>query len=170
MFRDAIAMAGKKAGRSVSLNKTNTRAVVVGHGSGRGRASFEQTNEIARLAALEGLKAPVQALFLDEPPAIADWAKAIGDANDTGDGHGEKNIFFLPVMISDGHHGMVDIPKAIGLDPDDVDFIKTLTDDGWVGPVSLRGYNVYFVAPLGMSTNALASIVIDLATASLGER
>lgn len=84
-----------------------TGLAVVGHGTERHPRSAASTrNHVERLRELDRFGA-VEALFLDEPPRIAD----LTDHVDT------PELVVVPMFVADGMHTKHDIPRAIGLDP-----------------------------------------------------
>lgn len=123
-------------------------AIIVGHGSMQSRASFEQTTLIADGMNKAQNDFSVKCAFLEEPPRIGGW-KEISPA---------KNLFILPIMISDGHHGRRDIPNEIGIEPD-IKFADALSS-GVAGPYEIDGINIYMLAPLGEAVE-MSDIVIS---------
>ena len=132
----------------MGVSPTNSSAIIVGHGSMQSRASFEQTNAIANSIIENEPRLKVKTAFLEEPPRISNWKNISSD----------KNIFVLPIMISDGHHGRRDIPHEIGIAIDD-EFDKKLSS-GVVGPYEINGSSVFMLMPIG-ETVEITDIVIS---------
>ncbi|MDH5489344.1 MAG: hypothetical protein OEX17_05375 [Rhodospirillaceae bacterium] len=137
-----------EAMEKANISPNDASVIIVGHGSMQSRASFEQTNTIAKTMNNAEPKLNVKSAYLEEPPRIGDWEK-ISSA---------KHIFVLPIMISDGHHGRRDIPNEIGIKTDTM-FDESLSS-GIAGPYEINGKFVYMLAPLGESEQ-MAELVIS---------
>ena len=134
--------------KKMGISPNDASAIIVGHGSMQSRASFEQTNKIAMSINEIDQSLDVKAAFLEEPPRIGDWKK-ISKKN---------NVFILPIMISDGHHGRRDIPHEIGISTDN-GFDEKL-NSGVTGPYEIDGRSVFMLIPIG-ETKQISDIVIS---------
>lgn len=140
MFREAI--------KKMDVSANYASAIIVGHGSMQSRASFEQTEAVAKEIHKIEPQLNVKSAYLEEPPRIGDWEKISPS----------KHIFVLPIMISDGHHGRRDIPIEIGIKTDEA-FDRSLSS-GIAGPYSINDRLVYMLAPLG-ETEHMKDLVIS---------
>ncbi len=131
----------------MDVSPESATAIIVGHGSMQSRASFEQTSLIAGVMGNNEESLNVKSAFLEERPRVGDWQKIAP----TGD------VFVLPIMISDGHHGRRDIPKEIGIEPD-IKFDDAISS-GVAGPYEIDGRKVYMLAPLGETIEMLELVI-----------
>jgi sirohydrochlorin cobaltochelatase len=140
---------------SLKVPDTNTAIVVIGHGSGRGRESFEHTNRIARDLSRFGIIPPVFTTFLEEPPFIKNWRDLTR----------AKNVIFAPYLISDGFHGSEEVPRDIGFNTKSEIFIQRLAH---VQPneMSQDGQRLIYLPPLGDAPE-MAELIINRVRASL---
>lgn len=126
----------------------DTAVVVVGHGSTRGGESKARTEQIASEMTAFGLRPAPAVALLEEPPFVKDW-RTLTDA---------KTVLFAPFLISDGFHGSQDIPLAIGFDPGDATFQKTLAEGG-INETEVDGRRVLYIPPLG-DVQEMAELVL----------
>jgi len=129
--------------KAFAIDTDDTALVIVGHGSTKSRASFQQTEKIASeiaqfgLADIAGHKAIFKA-FLEEVPFVEDWRMQTE----------AQNVIFAPFLISDGFHANRDIPLAIGFDPGDLDFQANLAQ-GKASETMFNGQRLIYLPPLG---------------------
>lgn len=123
---------------SLKVPHSDTAIVVIGHGSGRGRESFEHTNLIARDLTRFGITQPIFTTFLEEPPYIKNWHDLTR----------AKNVIFAPYLISDGFHGSEEVPRDIGFNTKSEIFMQRLAH---VQPneMSQDGQRLIYLPPLG---------------------
>lgn len=139
---------------SLNLPPEDTATIVIGHGSGRGRESFEHTTRIARDLAKFGVAPPVLTAFLEEPPFIKDW-RTQTDA---------KNVIFAPYLISDGYHGSDEVPRDIGFNAKSERFVQHLAQ-GQPNEITLDGQRLIYLPPLGDAPE-MAELIINRVRAS----
>lgn len=133
---------------TLKLDATGTTALIVGHGSARSCASKEQTEALVRAIEGLGFKPTIKSAFLEEPPKIEDWR----DLTDS------PTVLVMAVMISDGHHGTIDVPMALGIEagPD----FQVALSQGIAGPFQIDGRRIFMLAPLGEAPQ-LADVVVS---------
>jgi len=144
----------RAAMKNLTMPKSDTAIVVIGHGSQRSRESFEHTNRIVSELPRHGIDQPLFTAFLEEPPLIADW-RPLTTA---------KNVLFAPFLISDGYHGADEIPRAIGFDVKAENFIEQLNN---VQPneVTVDGQRLVYLPPLG-DVPEMAQLILTRARAA----
>lgn len=123
----------------------DTALVVVGHGTERHTDSATSTYEhVERLRALDRF-ATVQALFMDEPPYIADLGEHVDAAV----------VVVVPLFVADGYHTREDIPAAISLDPDG--------HGGYAVPTTVNGQRRYYAGAVGTDPR-MATVILERAS------
>jgi len=149
-----LAVRIRAAMENLTMPKSDTAIVVIGHGSQRSRESFEHTNRIVSELPRHGIDQPLFTAFLEEPPLIADW-RPLTTA---------KNVLFAPFLISDGYHGADEIPRAIGFDVKAENFIEQLNN---VQPneVTVDGQRLVYLPPLG-DVPEMAQLILTRARAA----
>ncbi|MBF0248062.1 MAG: hypothetical protein HQL36_08330 [Alphaproteobacteria bacterium] len=143
-----------RALEDLAFAPADTCVLVVGHGSTKGRESFERTRQVAGELSQYGLSAPHEIAFLDEPPFIGDWR----DMTDA------PNVLIAPFLISDGFHAAMDIPRAVGMDPDAAAFQAVLADGG-INRATLDGRHVAYLPAAGDAPE-LADVILARARAA----
>jgi len=104
---DVIAARLRTACRSHGLALPRTAVVLAGHGSPRDPASAEATRSCAERLAESAEFASVGTAFLEEPPFIAEAAKA----------NAGKPTIFVGFFAADGVHAERDLRHLLGLSP-----------------------------------------------------
>lgn len=124
--------------KSLCIPTKDTCVVVIGHGSQKSRASFDHTQHIADAISRQGLKPPIVTAYLEEPPFIKDWRNLTK----------AQNVVFAPFLISDGYHGSEQIPRDIGFNAKDEDFVAKLNN---IQPneVTVDGRRLIYLPPIG---------------------
>ncbi|MCK5444678.1 MAG: hypothetical protein KAI73_03590 [Rhodospirillaceae bacterium] len=129
------------------LDANSTTALIVGHGSMRSPASKEQTETWVQDIKTMGFEPALEAAFLEEPPKIDNW-RELAEGRD---------VLVIAVMISDGHHATIDVPKALGIEPDDA-FQQALSQ-GIAGPFARDKQRVFVLPPLGLAPELAQRVV-----------
>lgn len=145
--------------KDLDLKAKDTALMVIGHGSTKSRACFEQIKKLIHEMAQFGLiqsdlaesaeQEAIFAGFLEEIPFVEDWnmqTKA-------------KNIIFAPALISDGFHAIRDIPLAIGFDPSEAQFVSDMAQ-GRPSERHLNGHRLIYMPPVGTNPD-MAEIIFS---------
>jgi uroporphyrin-III C-methyltransferase/precorrin-2 dehydrogenase/sirohydrochlorin ferrochelatase len=96
--------------REHGLERGRTAVLLAGHGTRRHAASRETALQLAETLRRRGVASQVTCGFLDDEPSLAE---ALDEAPAAG-------VLVLPFLIGGGSHAAEDVPRALGLDPDDV--------------------------------------------------
>lgn len=130
------------------LDPARTGVFVVGHGTPRAR---EAASEVAGFA--DGLRGKVwagevAAAFLELAPRAEDWADRIR----------APEVIVIPYLFAGGPHGMIDLPRRLGLAPEDIQ--AELAGGPVAGPFPVKGRRLWYCQPLSLEP-VLAEVVID---------
>jgi sirohydrochlorin cobaltochelatase len=112
---------------------------IIGHSTRRNPSSRKASQDQAAHLRQLGIFAQVEAVYLDDSPAIAD----IYDMTSA------PNIIALPFFLADGSHTTIDVVRELGLDENTVS-------------QKVKGRNVYYTPPIGLTQN-LTTIILELA-------
>lgn len=85
------------------LDPQATTLLVVGHGTGRSRASAESTRRLAAGLAERRIVSRIEAAFLDDEPPIERVAAATAT----------RHLVALPFLIGGGGHALEDLPRRL---------------------------------------------------------
>ncbi|TCS60332.1 CbiX/SirB N-terminal domain-containing protein [Varunaivibrio sulfuroxidans] len=129
----------------------DTCIIMVGHGSGKSRQSYDQTQAAVAVLTNFVIPAHIRAAFLEEPPFIRNW-RAITPA---------PNLIVVPFLMAGGQHGALDIPQCLELPPDD-DALKDLEKGtrSVAGPYANEGRRIWYLRPIGLEP-IIADVVIQ---------
>jgi sirohydrochlorin cobaltochelatase len=116
-----------------------TAIAVIGHSTRRNAESRKATEAQAARLREAGIAAQVEAVYLDDAPAIAD-IYTLTDA---------PTLIAVPFFLAEGSHTTQDVPQALGL-PDSA------------RRATVNGRDVYYTPPVG-DDDSLTSIILDLA-------
>ncbi|WP_158854607.1 CbiX/SirB N-terminal domain-containing protein [Halorhabdus sp. CUG00001] len=117
---------------------------VVGHGTERNENSAKAVRYHADRIRARDRFGEVQALFMDEEPAV----------DDVTDYFESNDVVVVPLFIADGYHTQEDIPEDMGL-----------TDDyrtGWDTPATVDGHRIWYAGAVGTEP-LLAEVVAERA-------
>ncbi|AWB26379.1 CbiX/SirB N-terminal domain-containing protein [Halococcoides cellulosivorans] len=121
-----------------------TTLAIVGHGTERNQNSAEAIyDHVERIRATDRFAA-VEALFMDEAPAIDDWPEYV----DT------ERVVIVPLFVADGYHTQEDLPEDIGLVED--------YRESWATPARVAGHEVYYSGAVGTEP-LTAEVILDRA-------
>lgn len=127
-----------------------TALLVVGHGTPLNAESAEAIRAQVRLLREGG--APYREIldaYMEEEPRVADWDRYCNS----------PNVIVLPFFISDGPHSRRDIPRLLGLKPDEPSTsgkVLALRRE----PAAVRGRTLYYSRAIGTDP-AMADIILD---------
>jgi len=117
---------------------------VVGHGTERNENSAKAIEYHAdRIAAMDRFD-EVQALFMDEEPAV----------DDVTDVFATEDVVVVPLFVADGYHTREDIPEDMGLTEDH--------REGWATPATVDGHRLWYAGAIGTEA-LLAEVVLERA-------
>lgn len=88
-----------------ALTEKDFTLVVAGHGTTRDKQSEKSILDLVEKLRVKFTSPMVEALFLDQPPALADLQKHVIT----------KGVILLPYFVSSGQHTLTDIPSELGL-------------------------------------------------------
>ena len=116
-----------------ALAVDDTAVTIIGHGTPRSpRAQDTITTQVERLRQHNTARDVLPAYLEDEPDIPSIYARTTA-----------KTIVAVPFFLSYGAHAMVDVPQALGIDPD-------------MAVSQVRGRTVHYTPPIGT-----ADVIID---------
>jgi len=123
---DILSMVGREAAAEMGAGAAAAHLLFVAHGSGKSPAS-RLAAERHRLA-LEARRefAAVSLAFLSEPPYLADWLRAEGDA--------AGPLVVVGLFSADGPHAAVDVPEILHIWQRETGGLRRVHYTGAIGP------------------------------------
>lgn len=155
VFADAVGthpLIAETAARDISatmktygLQSNDTHLLVVGHGTRRNPINERSTRRFAR-AVQSALPVGVSSdiALLEHAPKLDDWHTRTA----------RRHVFVIPFLMAGGHHGHVDVPDGLGLDPRGPCIGRLRGGAPWVGPFGLRRRRLWLSRPVGFMTAA----------------
>jgi len=137
------------------LERSDVAALLAAHGNRNNPQNARQAKALARAIADNSNGIAVKAAFIEEPPLISDWQA------DTD----RQHLIVLPFLIGGGLHGAEDVPKMVGLDPEDPALGAMGAETPVAGPFAIHGRSIWYCRALGHDP-ALSRMIIDLVEAS----
>ena len=128
---------------SYDFDPAQTALAIAGHGTARDRKSALATAAQAEAIRARGKFAEVLAVYMEEPPEIAQIYTLTHS----------QNIIVVPFFVADGSHSQEDIPKLLRLG-DDPRY-----------PVEVQGRRVCYTSAIGMEPS-VANVILELAVAA----
>lgn len=122
-----------------TLDPQTVAVAVIGHGTPRNRHSRDVTREQANQLRDQHIVAEVVDVYLDDEPFIP----SIYESTKV------PNIIAVPNFLAPGSHTMIDVPNALGIQPDQI-------------PSSINGRQVYYTPPIG-TEDSICNLILDLA-------
>ncbi|MGB0748124.1 MAG: CbiX/SirB N-terminal domain-containing protein [Magnetospiraceae bacterium] len=111
------------------------------HGNPKNPASADRTRAMAARLAETGDFAAVHPLFLEEAPFFKNWRQEIPV---------NAAVLSLPFLIAGGFHGALDIPRYLGLDPENPKLAALANGIGLVGPFTSDSRTTWCARPIGL--------------------
>jgi sirohydrochlorin cobaltochelatase len=126
--------------RALKARPEETAVAIIGHSTRRNPNSRKASEDQAAHLRELGIFAQVEAVYLDDTPAIAD-IYAMTSA---------PNLIALPFFLADGSHTRIDVVRELGFTKPERDRQK------------VKGRMVFYTPPVGM-TDKLPEIILELA-------
>lgn len=133
-----------------------TTLFVAGHGTGQNAESRLSIDRQVERLRHQAKFAAVHAVFMDEPPSIADcYAMA-----------STQNIVMVPFFISDGLHVAEDIPVLLGEPKVRVQERLQAGRSTWRNPTERHGKRLWYAPSVGTDPD-LANVILEIARETL---
>lgn len=139
--------------RAHDLPPASVSALFIGHGTPRDPASSQATRGLAERLVRAGIIDQAASTFLDEKPSIETWP----------DLSKHDQVIVVPFLMSLGKHGKKDVPRRLGLDPENSDLMAALIKGQSFGPIDLMGKKLWLCPPIGTDP-----MMIDIAMERAG--
>jgi sirohydrochlorin cobaltochelatase len=123
---------------------------IAGHGTEKNENSRRAVGRQAELIRAMNLYADVHAIFLEEPPRIADY-HALART---------KNVVIVPFFISDGLHAQEDIPVLLGEAKQTVGQRVAAGQPAWRNPTEKNGKLVWYSPAVGTEPG-IADVILE---------
>lgn len=131
------------------LRAGEVEVLLVGHGTHRNPNSARQTGQVADRLAESGIAAKVHPVFLEQEPSVDRW-QALTRAG---------NLIVVPFLIASGYHGAEDLPKRLGLDPQNDELRALVLEAGSAGPFGVANRQVWYCGPVGNEPEMAEAII-----------
>jgi sirohydrochlorin cobaltochelatase len=129
-----------------------TALLIVAHGTGlNDNSAVAAKREAEKIRAL-GRYAAVENAYMEEPPLIAEWPRLTN----------ASNVVVVPFFISDGLHSYEDIPRLLGIVPNESTESASIVFRR--NPHHLHGRNLYYANAIGTEPK-FAEIIVEQAAA-----
>ncbi len=126
-----------------SLAPSETAMIVAAHGTEKDSTNAEQARTLARYLARDCNVKTSLAVFLEEPPLIADWQKHVST----------PSIIVVPYLMTLGSHSTRDIPRAFRGLSDSPDFMCKMKGGETIGPHQCGGRTIWYLPVVGCGTH-----------------
>lgn len=122
-----------------NLNSDETAVAIIGHGTPRNRASRNTTQRQVQLLQEQHIVAEVLDAYLDDEPYIPSIYERTP----------QPNLIVVPFFLAIGSHVLIDVPNALGIDPQ-------------LPQQEVQGKQAFYTEPVG-TAETICDLVLDLA-------
>ena len=128
----------------------DTSLFIAGHGTTANDNSRKAIEHQVELIRTKNIYGDVHAVFIEEPPLIADCYKLAT----------KKNIVVVPFFISDGMHTIEDIPVMLGEAKRTVQERLQAGQPAWRNPMEKSGKRVWYTRAIGTEPH-IADVILE---------
>jgi sirohydrochlorin cobaltochelatase len=128
----------------------DTSLFIAGHGTTADENSRKAIERQVELIREKNIFGDVHAIFIEEPPVIADCYKLAT----------KKNIIVVPFFISDGMHTVEDIPAMLGEPKRIIEERRKTGQPTWRNPTEKNGKRVWYTKSIGTEPH-IANVILE---------